>query len=133
MQDYLQKHLAVPSSQIRNLRDSEATQAAIIHAINTLTTDGRIQQGDPILIFYAGYGSTAPRPTAWQIGDPETQVLVPHDYFSDNVEKDGKVYGISDRTLAALLERLACAKGDNIVRRVSSVFSLFNILPDRHI
>ena len=129
MQDYLQKHLAVPSPQIRNLRDSEATRAAILHAIDSLTTDDRIQRGDPILIFYAGHGSTAPAPAG------EVQLLVPYDNLCDNV-KGGKIYGIPDRTLAELLGRLASVKGDNIVRRRLSqlfFFSPFNSIPDRNL
>jgi hypothetical protein len=112
VQSYLQKHLGVPNSQIRNLRDSEATRAAILHEINALTTDDRIQCGDPILIFYAGHGST---PKGWESGGPATQLLLPHDYLCEN-EKEQKVLGISGRTLCVLPERLASAKGDNIVR-----------------
>ena len=97
VQSYLQNHLGVPNSQIRNLRDSEATPAAILHEIDALTTDDRIQRGDPILIFYAGHGSK------------------PHDYLCEN-EKGQKVHGIPDHTLSVLLGRLAFAKGDNIVR-----------------
>jgi hypothetical protein len=121
VQDYLQKYLAVPRSQIRIIRDSEATRATILHAIDALTTNDRIQRGDPIFIFYAGHGSTAPTPAGWEIGDPEIQLLVPHDHLCDN-SKGGKVYGIPDGTLAALLGRLVSAKGDNIVRRVSKLF-----------
>jgi hypothetical protein len=84
VQSYLQKHLGVPNSQIRNLRDSEATRAAILHEINALTTDDRIQRGDPILIFYAGHGSTAPTPKGWDIGEPRIQLLLPHDYLCEN-------------------------------------------------
>ncbi|KAF9240013.1 hypothetical protein BU15DRAFT_61646 [Melanogaster broomeanus] len=113
VQSYLQKHLAVPSSQIRNLRDSEATRAAIIREVNALTADDRIQHGDPILIFYAGHGSTAPAPAGWEAAAPGIQLIVPHDHLSDN-GKGGKVYGIPDRTLGVLLGRLASAKGDNV-------------------
>ena len=114
VQSYLQKDLGVPNSQIRNLRDSEATRAAILQEINALTTDDRIQRGDPILIFYAGHGSTAPIPKAWECGGPTIQLLLPHDYLCEN-EKGQKVYGIPDRTLGVLLGRLSSAKGDNIV------------------
>ena len=76
LQDSLQKHLAVPNSQISNLRDSEATQSAIIDAINALTTDARIQRDDPILIFFAGHGSPASNPVGWESGGSEIQRLV---------------------------------------------------------
>ena len=115
VQSYLQKHLGVPDFQIRNLRDSEATRAAILHEIYALTTDDRIQRGDPILIFYAGHGSTAPTPKGWESGETTIQLLLPHDYLCEN-EKGQKVYGIPDHTFGVLLGRLASAKGDNIVR-----------------
>jgi hypothetical protein len=114
VQSYLQKHLGVPNSQVRNLRDSEATRAAILREIDALTTDDRIQHGDPILIFYAGHGSTAPAPKGWESGAPTIHLLLPHDYLCEN-EKGQKVHGIPDRTLCVLLEHLASAKGDNIV------------------
>lgn len=114
VQSYLQKHLGVPNSQIRNLRDSEATRAAILHEINALITDDRIQRGDPILIFYAGHGSTAPKPKDWEDGGPAIQLLLPHDYLCEN-EMGQMIHGIPDRTLGVLLGRLASSKGDNIV------------------
>ena len=114
VQSYLQKHLSVPNSQIRNLRDSEATRTAILHEINALTTDDRIQRGDPILIFYAGHGSI-PTPKGRENGGPTIQLLLPHDYLCKN-ENGQKVHGIPDHTLSVLLGRLASAKGDNIVR-----------------
>ena len=114
VQSYLQRHLGVPNSQIRNLRDSEATRAAILHEINALITDDRIQRGDPIVIFYAGHGSMAPTPEGWETGRPTSKLLLPHDYLCEN-EKGEKVHGIPDRTLGVLLERLASIKGDNIV------------------
>ena len=114
VQSYLQRHLGVPNSQIRNLRDSEATRAAILHELNALTTDDRIQHGDPILVFYAGHGSTAPTPKGWESGGPTIQLLLPHDYLCEK-ENGQKIHGIPDRTLGVLLERLASAKGDNIV------------------
>jgi hypothetical protein len=122
VQSYLQKHLGVPNSQIRNLRDSDATRDAILHEINALTTDDRIQRGDPILIFFAGHGSTAPTPKAWEIGGRTIQLLLPHDYLCEN-EKGQKIHGIPDRTMYVLLERLASEKGDNIVRLI--ILALF--------
>jgi hypothetical protein len=117
VQSYLQKHLGVSNSKIRNLRDAEATRAAILHEINALTTDARIQRGDPILIFHAGRGSKTPTPKGWESGGPTTQLLfLLHDYLCEN-EKGQKVLqvGIPDRTLCVSLKRLASAKSDNIV------------------
>ena len=93
---------------------TRARRAAILHEINALTTDDRIQRGDPILIFYAGQGSTAPTPKGWESAGPKIQLLLPP-RFSLRERKGQKVYGIPDRTLDVLLGRLASAKGDNIV------------------
>ena len=128
MQDYLQKHLAVPNAQICNLRESEATQSAIIDAINAFTTDARIQRGDPILIFFAGHGSPASNLVGWESGGSEIQPLVPYDYICEH----RKVDGMPDLTLGTLLGRLAAEKGDNIVCRVFNHFFTSDFTPDRH-
>jgi Caspase domain len=134
VQSYLQKHLGVPNSQIRNLRDSEATRAGILYEINALTTDDRIQRGDPILIFYAGHGSTAPTPKGWESEGPTIQLLLPHDFLCETV-KGQKVYGIPDRSLCVLLGRLASVKGDNIVwlTVLAKKNSSFNSVPDSYL
>ena len=129
MRDYLQKHLRVPSSQIRNLRDSEATRAAIIAGIKAFSLDDRIKKGDPILIYYAGHGGSTRTPKGWIAGSTDKiELLIPYDYCSDSKlsllesgnSKFNPEYGIPDRTLGALLSQLASGdsgKGDNIVRQ----------------
>ncbi|KAF8983561.1 caspase domain-containing protein [Cyathus striatus] len=113
VEEYLLKTLEVPSSQITNLRDNEATRARIIQAIVDLTNDERIEMGDPILIYYAGHGASAPAPPSWEAGGPEVQMLVPYDFHAID-SKGHKVNGVPDRTLGVLLTRLAKVKGDNI-------------------
>jgi hypothetical protein len=113
--DYIQEALDVPSSQIRCLRNAEATRAAILREINGLINDDLIQHGDAIFIFYAGHGSAAPAPVGWETEGSKIQFILPHDHLCAN-EKGVRVHGIPDRTLGVLLERLASAKGDNIVR-----------------
>ena len=120
MRDYLQKHLRIPSSQIRNLRDSEATRTAIIEGIEGLLCDDEIKEGDPIVIYYAGHGGWADAPAGWEAGGTKIQLLVPCDYSSE-LEAGEQKHAVPDRTLAALLSRLAIKKGDNIVRQ--SLFS----------
>ena len=114
VQDYLQRHLDVPSNQIRNLRNSGATRAAIIDEIKAFSFNEKIKEGDPILIYYAGHGSSADTPKGWEAGSTGTiEFLIPYDYSS---LKDGNpMHGIPDRTLGALLSHLASTKGDNIV------------------
>lgn len=113
---YLQKNLGVPRSQIRNLRNSEATRAAIIDGIEVFSLDDEIKEGDPILIYYAGHGGSADTPKGWkERSTGKIELLVPYDYSS--LEGGNPKYGIPDRTLGALLSHLASIKGDNIVRQ----------------
>ena len=60
--DYLRNVLGVPSSQIRYLRDSEATRDAIMEEIKAFSSNNEIKEGDPILIYYAGHGGSADTP-----------------------------------------------------------------------
>lgn len=103
----------MPSSQIRNLHDVEATRAAIIGAFYDLRNDSRIQNGDPILIYFAGHGGECDAPIDWEAGGSKIQMLVPYD-FGTKIN-NCNIPGIPDRTVAALLDRLAKEKGDNIV------------------
>jgi hypothetical protein len=121
MLDYLQKHLGVPSTHIRILRDSEATRDAIIDGIEAFSRD-EIKKGNPILIFYAGHGGSANTPTDWEAGSTgKIELLIPCDYSSP-LENGNHTHGIPDRTLGALLSKLASKKGDNIVRIILHVF-----------
>ncbi|CCM05961.1 uncharacterized protein FIBRA_08200 [Fibroporia radiculosa] len=112
VRDYLLGQVGIPISQIRILRDSEATRSAILHGISAFLDDERIKKGDPILIYYAGHGSKSSAPSGWEARGGEIQLLVPYDQSS--LDAGGKVHGIPDRTLGALLTRLAGEKGDNI-------------------
>jgi Caspase domain len=118
VQDYLQNDLGVPSSQIKNLRDSEATRVGITGEIETfLINNDNIKKGDPILIYYAGHGGWKKAPTGWQTGGTgNIQLLIPCDY-SDRPEAGDRQHGIPDRTFGALVSRLANKQGDNIVRQ----------------
>ena len=116
MQDYLQKHLGVPSSQIRNLRNSKATRAAIIDGIKAFSLNDEIEEGDPILIYFAGHGGSADTPKDWEVGSTgKIELLIPYD--DSSLEGGNPKHGIPDRTLGALLSQLAIEKGNNIVRQ----------------
>ena len=118
VQDYLQKYLGVPCSQIMNLRNNEATRAAIIDGIDAFSLNDKIKEGDPILIYYAGHGGSADTPKGWKVGSSgKIELLVPYDHSS--LEEGDPKHGIPDRTLGALLSHLASKKGDNIVRQNS--------------
>ena len=115
VRDYLQERLGVPSPQIRNLRNSEATRAAIIDGIEAFSLNDEIKEGDPILIYYAGHGGSADIPKGWEIGSTDKiELLIPFDHSSSLKDRNPK-HGIPDRTLGVLLSQLAIQKGDNIV------------------
>ena len=115
MRYYLQNDLGVPSSQIRDLRNSEATRDAIIDGIEAFSLNDDINEGDPILIYYAGHVVLADTPKDWlDWNTDKIELLVPYDDFS--LDGDPR-YGISDRTLEVLLSQLAIEKGHNIVRQ----------------
>jgi hypothetical protein len=115
MQYYLLEHLGVPSSQIWDLRNSEATRAAIIDGMEAFSLNDQIKEGDPILIYYAGHGGSANTPKGWEIGSTgKIELLIPYDHSSPLDDGNPK-HGIPDRTLGALLSQLADKKGDNIV------------------
>lgn len=111
----------VPSENIRNLRDGNATRKAIIREVQSLIGDSRIEKdGASILIFYAGHGSRTAIPdkwVGWQATDQMIEMLCPADMGMPLEGSEDKVGGIADRTIAALLNKLSAAKGDNIVNR----------------
>ena len=122
VRDYLQKHLGIPSSQIRNLRNSEATRASIIDGIKAFLFNDEIKVGDPILIYYAGHGlGDTLEARGWEVGITgnivsELRPVVPYDQ-PFQMEDGNPKQGIPDRTLGDLLSHLANKKGDNIVRQ----------------
>ena len=114
IRDHLQNQLDVPSSQIRNLHNSEATRAAIIDGIKAFSLNDEIKEGDPILIYFAGHGGSADTPKDWEVGSTsKIELLVPYGHSS--LEGGNPKHGIPDRTLGALLSQLAIEKGNNIV------------------
>lgn len=132
---YLEQYLGVPGSHIRLLCNGDATRSAIIQGFSNFTVDQRIQRGDPILIFYAGYGGEVDPPKGWKAGNAKVQMLIPHDFGSDI---DGRVtYGIPHRTIGTLLSRIAEKCGNNIVRLpqlYSNVFAADGIISiDSHL
>ena len=130
VQEYLREHLGVPRSRIMNLRDSQATRTAIIEAIHAFSINPEIKGGDPILIYYAGYGGSTKTPQGWEVERSDRiELLIPYDYSSrleDNRDSDNHKHGIPDRTLGPLLEHLARNKGDNIVHQ-SFVFCIYGL------
>jgi len=110
---YLETSLGVPTSQIKTLFNKEATRDAIIESLRDLGKNSSINRGDPILIYYAGHGSTSEAPDGWESGGSDIQILVSHDTLCDS--ENNRVFGIPDRTIGVLLEQIAAEKDDNIV------------------
>lgn len=113
MRHFLTATLKVPDSQIRFLSDTNAKRADIIKAFLELQTDPRIKKNDPVLIFFAGHGAETKTPAGWHSGDVDNkiQMIIPQDY---STKRTKQVHGIPDRTLGALINGIARAKGDNI-------------------
>jgi len=114
--EFLNQSLLVPQDRIVNLRNATATRDAILRNIRSMSFDDRIERGDPIVIYFAGYGSKANAPKSWEARGAIGRVpmLLPHD-FAPWTNDDGTAQGITMLTLATLLRQLSQVKGDNIV------------------
>ena len=110
--DLLISNYHVPRNQICALFNEAATRSGIISALNGLSTDPRIQYGDPILFYYAGHGSEIYSSEGQECDGPglKMQAIVPHDCCSES-----GVPVIPDRTIGVLLDEIANRKGNNIV------------------
>ncbi|KAL0956324.1 hypothetical protein HGRIS_002476 [Hohenbuehelia grisea] len=125
VQRWLTRHLSVPKDQVLMLLDNHATKQAIEDSfMSHLVNNPAIEHGDAILIYFAGHGSTIPAPADWY--DRETrssdyvEVLCPYDH--DTKHAGGRIAGIPDRTVHALLNDLSKAKGDNITMMLDCCF-----------
>ncbi|KAF6760314.1 caspase domain-containing protein [Ephemerocybe angulata] len=122
---WLLHDLDVPKEQICLLTDSHATKENIENAfMDHLVNNPSIQPDDAILIFFAGHGSRINAPRDWYHGvrKPRTvEVLCTYDF--DSRDDHGRVAGISDRSMHAMLKQLAEVKGDNISLVLDCCFS----------
>ncbi|KIM26236.1 hypothetical protein M408DRAFT_25453 [Serendipita vermifera MAFF 305830] len=127
VKNYLEYSLAVPDSQIKTLYNNQATRKEIIQAIKDLgSKENGIDNGNPILIYFAGHGGEQKKPEKWKINGSVVQILVPHDYGKSGDQSS--VQGIPDITLNTLLEQLAKEKGDNITVILDCCYSSPKIL-----
>ena len=117
MKEFLFKKLHVPQSHVLVLINGEATREAILAGFNnhlignpSITPKG----GDAMIIYYAGHGSETPAPKGWPSQGGKIVNICPCDEGTTRVDGT-EVYGIPDRTIVALLRKLAAKKGDNIV------------------
>jgi hypothetical protein len=125
MKRWLVEKLNVPRGQIRLLLDHHATKSNIEDSfMEHLVNNPSIEPGDAILIYFAGHGSRISAPPDWYEteGSPGlVEVICPFDH--DTKASQGRVAGISDRSLHAMVEDLAACKGDNITLFLDCCFS----------
>ncbi|KAF8150599.1 caspase domain-containing protein [Crassisporium funariophilum] len=112
LEQYLTEALRVPQHRITKLHAESATRANILSAIQSFQQNPHIHHGDAIVIYFAGHGATVPGPRGWNTENGMIQLILPSDYNMSTPR--GAVFGIPDRTIGVLLERLSAAKGDNI-------------------
>jgi hypothetical protein len=124
---YLRTHLHVPVERIFKLLGAQATRSNIIKHFRVLELSPEIQRGDAIVIYYAGHGGESSVPAQWHTSGMRIQVIFPVDV--NTKDKAGNmVYPIPDRTIAVLLNDIAKAKGNNIVRAGIILFVPFNLI-----
>lgn len=117
MRVFLMNQLGVPENHIRIHANQQATRAAILHSFEEFLIDNPgIAFKDQILFHYSGHGSQMKDTTSVE-PDGYNETIVPHD------SRTFDIYDIPDKTLAALLTRLAQRKGDNITVILDSCHS----------
>lgn len=127
MKQYLVKGLNVPRDQICLLLDRQATKNSIEENFMAhLVNNAAIDKGDAIVIYFAGHGSVIPAPKGWFHSEEHptprnVEVLCPYDH--DTKQAGGRVAGISDRSMRALIHELSQAKGNNITFIADCCFS----------
>jgi hypothetical protein len=123
MKNWLMNDLRVPHNHICMLIDSKATKGVIEDAfMSHLVNNPSIQTGDSIIIYFAGHGSSAIAPDGWQNGNPlHAEMLCPYDHGTRI--RGGRVAGLTDWSVYAMLSELREAKGDNITLILDCCFS----------
>ncbi|KAG8745076.1 hypothetical protein FRC10_008928 [Ceratobasidium sp. 414] len=127
--DYLTKDLKVPENQLLCLLDGKATRKEIINSFQRHLVENKgINHSDPIVIYFAGYGTRQKAPSEWCSGpnDGMTELILPYDAGLEKGSyhlEDEYTHGIPGRTLGALIHRLSQVKGDNITVILDCCFS----------
>ncbi|KAH6913890.1 caspase domain-containing protein [Coprinopsis sp. MPI-PUGE-AT-0042] len=127
VEHWLHDTLEVPKENIKVLLDNQATKENIECAfMDHLVNNSSIQHGDAILVYFAGHGSHVPAPRDWYHGmrkQRTVEVLCTYDHDIRDAQGLGRIAGLSDRSVHAMLNDLAEAKGDNIAFIVDSCFN----------
>ena len=115
--------LHVPRDHICMLTDSKATKGAIEDAfMSHLVNNPSIMTGDSIIIYFAGHGSSSIAPERWQ-GDNAYHVEMLCPYDQGIRVRGGRVAGLTDWSVYAMISELSDAKGDNITLILDCCFS----------
>lgn len=118
MRKWLTNRLDVPKDQIALLLNEKATKQNIQQTLNShLLYNDQIQPGDPILVYFAGHGSSLKTPHDTQSID----VLCPYDH--DTKSPQGRVAGISASALSKFLTDLSKSKSNNITLMIDACFT----------
>ncbi|KAG9100183.1 hypothetical protein FRC06_004458 [Ceratobasidium sp. 370] len=127
--DYLARDLGVPENQLLCLFDGKATRKEILNAfLQHLVENENINHSDPIVIYFAGYGTRQKAPAEWcsHSSDELTEFILPYDAGLEEGSGrlgPGYTHGIPGKTLGALIYRLSQVKGDNITVILDCCFS----------
>ncbi|KAH7925516.1 hypothetical protein BV22DRAFT_1010987 [Leucogyrophana mollusca] len=123
MSQWLTQDLHVPKEHISLLLNKEATKRRIEDTfMDHLVNNPAIERGDAMIVYFAGHGSSLRPPRDWcEDAASDVQVLCPYDH--DTKGPEGRIAGISDRSLGAMLGELSRAKGDNITLILDCCFS----------
>ena len=125
MKRWLIDGLNVPKDQICVLLDNQATKLNIEDSfMEHLVNNAAIEKNDAIIIYFAGHGSSLIAPRDWFSEADDTakeQVICPHDHDTNTTQ--GRIAGISERSLHALIDDLSSIKGNNITLILDCCFS----------
>lgn len=111
------------------LLDNEATKSNIEDVFTSHLIDNpAIEHGDAIFIYWAGHGSSMLAPRSWSgsssfKGYGHVDMLVTYDHETKSPSGSGRIAGISDRSMHAMISALSQAKGDNITFALDASFS----------
>ncbi|CAE6475258.1 unnamed protein product, partial [Rhizoctonia solani] len=120
---YLIRDLLAPNEQIKVIFNEQATKWNIILALQDLAReDNGIKHGDPIVIYYAGYGGELDPPPDRVLNRSPVHCIIPQD-----TSKVNGVYPIPDFTIGALVHKIAREKGNNITLIFDCGYSLSDI------
>ncbi|KAI0315701.1 hypothetical protein OF83DRAFT_331578 [Amylostereum chailletii] len=115
--------LHVPRDHVRVLLDDKASKRSIEDAfMSHLVSNPAIEPGDAIILYFAGHGSSVIAPDDWCNSHPRhVDMLCTYDH--DTRGKEGRVSGITDWSMHAMLGELSEVKGDNITLILDCCFS----------